>query len=96
MPIARELGIRTLQIPRESSVFCAAGMLLSDLKHDYVRTCTMAGSVPDYGLIEKRLAEMGNSARRTFAEEGVQPEAVRLNFSADLRYLGQFNEVEVP
>ena len=94
-PIARELGIRTLQIPRESSVFCAAGMLLSDLKHSYVRTCTMAGSVPDYGLIEERLSEMRDMAWRTFEEEQVAPEAIRMDFSADLRYVGQFNEVEV-
>ena len=30
--------ISNILIPRESSVFCAAGMLISDLKHDYVRT----------------------------------------------------------
>ena len=36
--IARELEIPLILIPRESSVFCAAGMLISDLKHDYVRT----------------------------------------------------------
>ena len=37
-PIARELEIPLVLIPRESSVFCAAGMLISDLQHDYVRT----------------------------------------------------------
>jgi N-methylhydantoinase A len=36
--IAAELQIRRLLIPRNASVFCAAGMLLSDLKHDYGRT----------------------------------------------------------
>ena len=43
VPIARELGIDTLLVPRESSVFCAAGMLLSDLKHTYIRTCAHGG-----------------------------------------------------
>ena len=31
--IARELGIRRVLVPREASIFCAAGMLRSDLKH---------------------------------------------------------------
>ena len=41
-PIARELEIPLVLIPRESSVFCAAGMLISDLQHDYVRTYARA------------------------------------------------------
>jgi len=95
VPIARELGIRTLLVPRESSVFCAAGMLLSDLKHTYVRTCAMVGSLLDYGLIEKSLKDMREMALSTFKEESVDEADVILNFSADLRYVGQFNEVEV-
>src|SRR5581483_1493842 len=39
--IALELEIPMLIVPRASSIFCAAGMLLSDLKHDYVRTYTV-------------------------------------------------------
>ena len=36
--IALELGIPVILVPRESSIFCAAGMLRSDLKHDLVCT----------------------------------------------------------
>lgn len=95
VPIARELGIRTLLVPRESSVFCAAGMLLSDLKHTYVRTCAMPGALVDLKLIEERLEEMRTMALSTFKEELVEAKDVMFNFSADLRYVGQFNEVEV-
>ncbi len=95
VPIAGELGIRTLLVPRESSVFCAAGMLLSDLKRSYVRTCTMPGSLVDYDLIDQRLQEMRQLALVTFKEEPVKEEDVTFSFSADLRYVGQFNEVEV-
>ena len=35
--IARELDVSALLVPRESSIFCAAGMLMSDFKHDHVR-----------------------------------------------------------
>ena len=36
--IAHELEIPIMIVPKESSIFCAAGMLMSDLKHDFVRT----------------------------------------------------------
>jgi N-methylhydantoinase A len=36
--IALELEIPVMIIPKESSIFCAAGMLRSDLKHDFVGT----------------------------------------------------------
>ena len=35
--IARELDVGALLVPRESSIFCAAGMLVSNFRHDYVR-----------------------------------------------------------
>ena len=82
-------------MPRESSVFCAAGMLLSDLKHTYVRTCAMPGALVDLKLIEERLEEMRTMALSTFKEELFEEKDVIFNFSADLRYVGQFNEVEV-
>ena len=95
-PIARELGIDTLLVPRESSVFCAAGMLLSDLKHTYIRTCAMVGSVVDFTLINEAIDDLREMALATFREEQVDRADVNLDFSADLRYVGQFNEVEAP
>ena len=96
VPIARDLGIHTLLVPRESSVFCAAGMLLSDLKHTYIRTCAMVGSLVDFSAINEAIHNLRDRALATFREEQVDGADVTLDFSADLRYVGQFNEVEVP
>ena len=96
VPIARDLRIHTLLVPRESSVFCAAGMLLSDLKHTYIRTCAMVGSLVDFSAINEAIHNLRDRALATFREEQVDGADVTLNFSADLRYVGQFNEVEVP
>jgi N-methylhydantoinase A len=89
--IARELEIPQILVPRESSVFCAAGMLISDLKHDYVRTYARE---PDEAEMDGIYSEMEAEARTTLESEGVT--RVQLERSADLRYVGQFNEVEVP
>ena len=91
--IARELEIPLLLIPRESSVFCAAGMLISDLKHDYVRTYATDLNQADAGQINQLFQEMETRARETLRAEGVDQAIIKR--SADLRYIGQFNEVEV-
>lgn len=94
-PIAEELGIDTILVPRESSVFCAAGMLLSDLKHDYVRTYPVDTAKIDFARAAKLCQEVGSQAVETLKSEGIPEERISLAFAADLRYVGQFNEVEV-
>jgi N-methylhydantoinase A len=95
-PIARELEIPLILIPRESSVFCAAGMLISDLKHDYVRTYARDLDKVDLEEVDKLYQEMSQSALGTLQAEGVPEDKVELTYTADLRYVGQFNEVDVP
>ncbi len=94
-PIAEELGIETILVPRESSVFCAAGMLLSDLKHDYVRTYPVEVSKIDHDRARSLCTEVSHEAMTTLRSEGIPDERITLAFAADLRYLGQFNEVGV-
>jgi N-methylhydantoinase A len=93
--LARELDIPLLLIPRESSVFCAAGMLIADLKHDYVRTYAKEIEQLQLGELRAVVAPMIAAAQSTLTTEGVAPAAASFSFSADLRYVGQFNEVEV-
>jgi N-methylhydantoinase A len=95
-PIARELEIPLVLIPRESSVFCAAGMLISDLQHDYVRTYARDLDKVDAAEVTQQFGEMTATARATLAHEGVDAGKVKLTYGVDLRYVGQFNEVEVP
>ena len=93
--IARELEIPLILIPRESSVFCAAGMLISDLKHDYVRTYATDIDRVDTAQVTALFAEMTQTARDTLHAEAVAAQRVEIRYAADLRYVGQFNEVEV-
>jgi N-methylhydantoinase A len=95
-PIARELQIPLILIPRASSVFCAAGMLISDLKHDYVRTYARDFDQVDAGEVRALFAEMAADGRRVLRSEHVRERRVEIAYSADIRYVGQFNEVEVP
>src|SRR5262249_43904102 len=53
--IAREIGITRILVPAEASVFCAGGMLRSDLRHDYVRSC--AATFAEGQLDTRRFAQ---------------------------------------
>ena len=95
-PIAEQLGIGFVMVPYEASVLCAAGMLLSDLKHTFVRTYPADIESLDLERVSSLLAEMTQDARRTLREERVDEASSRFSYSADARYIGQFGEVEVP
>jgi N-methylhydantoinase A len=94
-PLAQELGIETIIVPRESSVFCAVGTLLSDLKHDYVRTYAGDLDGVDLDRVTGLYAGMRDEATSTLEEEGIAGDRIELAFGSDLRYVGQFTEVEV-
>ena len=93
--IAAELGIRRVVVPRDSSIFCAAGMLRTDLKHDYVRSFAQMLPKGRDSRVKALLAEMEREARATLKGEGIVPGAQRLRYSLDLRYVGQYHEVNV-
>ncbi|UCE30704.1 MAG: hydantoinase/oxoprolinase family protein [Burkholderiales bacterium] len=96
--IAAELGIRSNVVPRDASIFCASGMLCTDLKRDYVRS--LAQPLPQDGETDARMLalvdEIEHQARATLASEGIARSRQRLRFGVDLRYLGQYHEVSVP
>jgi len=96
--IAEIVGIPRVIVPKTASVFCALGMLESDLKHDYVRT--MWAPLANLDLeqaeaVNRVFGEMEAEARRTLAEEGLAEQDITVERGMDLRYLGQHHEVPV-
>ena len=88
--IARELGIRQVLVPCDASVFCAAGMMHADLRHDFVRSCA-APLVDGLDRLPFLMAEMEDEGRRALA--GMT--GIRFDHALDLRYVGQYHEVRV-
>ena len=95
--IARELGIERVLVPREASILCAAGMLRTDLRHDYVRSCAaiFSPAALEAGRLALLVEEMEDEAARTLAADGIPPKRRRLVHALDLRYVGQYHEVRV-
>lgn len=70
-------------------------MLLTDLKHNFVRTFQSPTTGMDLGRVGELLTQMRNEAVQTLQAEGVAADRIAIDYAADVRYVGQSNEVEV-
>ena len=93
--IARELEIPVMVIPKESSIFCAAGMLMSDLKHNFVKTYTTLLTKIDKKKFRSLFREMEEEASRLLKSELIPEDSIDHVFSLDMRYVKQYHEVNV-
>jgi N-methylhydantoinase A len=94
--IARELSVPRVIIPPMPAHFSAFGMLLADLKHDYVRTFVRELEETSGMEIAEAFAVLEKSANETLAEEGSKPEQIVLRRFLDMRYRGQEYTLPVP
>lgn len=94
--IAKELGLRKVMIPRVPGVFSAWGMLMTDLRHDFVRTKVTPLNDSSIGELRGMLNEMSKSARKQLEEEGIRKGDERFEGVFDIRYLGQEHTVPTP
>jgi N-methylhydantoinase A len=96
LEVARELSIPTVVIPRLPAIFSAVGMLMADLRHDYVQTHYTSLREADMGEVVERLDALVALGRERLASEGVSAEAMSFERSLDLRYAGQEFALPVP
>jgi N-methylhydantoinase A len=87
--IARELHIPTLIVPRLPGHFSALGMLLADLRHDYVRTYYKPLAECEFDVIESIFAAMTEEGAGLLATEGIEPDRMNFERKLDMRYVGQ-------
>ena len=91
--ICSELEIPLQIAPRESSVLCAFGMLMSELKHDFVRTFVSRLEGIDWPRLSAMIDEMTADGTRQLIEERITEERRRYDVKFDCRYIKQYHEV---
>lgn len=94
--IARELDIPLLIVPRQSSIFCAAGMLVCDFQHDYVQSRKWELASIDPTELKELWASMAERGRATLHSEGLDDDRIEYLPSLDMRYADQWFEINVP
>jgi N-methylhydantoinase A len=92
--LAEELNVPKVIIPVNSSVFSAWGMLLTDLRRDYIRTRLTDLEPEMLARIRETFAEITAQALRDFAGDDADKAPV-FEYYADLRYQGQEHTVSV-
>jgi N-methylhydantoinase A len=83
-------------VPMLPGVFCSVGMLASDVEHNFVRTVLCKLMDARARDIHPVMVDLRNEGLEMLLREGYQGRAAQLEFSADLRYVGQSSELTVP
>lgn len=93
--LASELGIREVVIPHTADVFSAWGMLMSDLRRDYLLTRLLPVTPERAADLEALLGELKETALAEFEREHIPRERVGFTCYGKLRYENQEHGVEI-
>ncbi|MCZ6894050.1 MAG: hydantoinase/oxoprolinase family protein [Gammaproteobacteria bacterium] len=94
--LGRTLGMKTAIIPRYSGVFCSVGMIVSDVRHDYMQAFATNTERFDLERANKVIADLERKALDDMIEEGFPEGEVTLTRFADAKYPAQIHELTVP
>lgn len=93
--VARALGIREIVLPPAPGILCAQGLVVSDLKEDFVRTGRMPVETLHLDAMHGKLGELLADAEQWFIAEGIAHDDRSVELTLDMRYVGQNFELPV-
>ena len=94
--LANKLGIKQILVSRNSSIFCAMGSIIADLRHDFVTSVVTKTNTADLDVLNNAYTEMRDMGDQYLSREGIAEIDRYYEKSLDIRYKGQFHEVELP
>jgi len=93
--LAEELMVQKVIIPVNSSVFSAWGMLMTDLRRDFLQTKVERLDEVPAAEVAATFAAIEDEARQVCIAEGMPEQRLRVERFADMRYRGQEHTVKV-
>jgi len=93
--LAAELGTTTVIVPEIPGAQSALGLLMTDIRGDFLRTHIVPAQEPDVDVIAGVFGELEGSADAWFGQEGVEAAGRSLIRRIDMRYAGQNYELTV-
>ena len=94
--LAEELGIKKVIVPRVPGVFSAWGMLMTDLRHDFIRTKVVPLEKATLKELQGILDDMKEEATKQLKFEGIDGKDMRFEAIFDIRYTGQEHTISTP
>lgn len=94
--LAQDLAIPRVIVPLYPGITSAMGLLMADVKHDYVRSRLQLFDEIRPDEVNSIFHALESSARGDLRKEGFSDDKIRLERQLDLRYVGQGYELTVP
>jgi N-methylhydantoinase A len=94
--LAEEMGMAEVIVPEAPGVLAAFGLLAAAIEHHHSRTLHGRVEQADLDAVNRCLSELDAAGAARMREEGVPASGVRVTYAADMRYVGQAYELEVP
>jgi N-methylhydantoinase A len=91
--LARDLGMAGVIVPLYPGVFSALGLLMSDVKHDYIRSRLAPIDEIAPANVDTIFADLEAQARADLHRDGFAEGDIRIERALDLRYAGQGYEI---
>ncbi len=94
--VAKALGVSEVIVPLSPGILCAQGLVVADLKEDFVRSHRAPLSRESLNALQGILDDLVKDAQGWFEHEQIAPAQRRIQLSLDMRYIGQNFELRVP
>jgi N-methylhydantoinase A len=94
--MARDLGMAGMIVPLYPGVYSAIGLIMSDVKHDYIQSKMSPIDALTPGDVNAMFARLEALAAEELRDDGFAAEAVEIQRALDLRYAGQGYEITLP
>ena len=94
--VAEALGIREILVPEVPGIVCAQGLVIADVKEDFVLGRRVELKSETAGELAAAVTELSERAEVWFREEAVPDADREVELVFDARYIGQNFELRVP
>ena len=94
--VALALGMREILVPVAPGILCAQGLIVSDLKEDFVASDRVRGDAEGLQRLAGHVEALTARARAWFDAEGIPAPSRRIELAVDARHVGQNFELAVP
>ncbi|MGF9916839.1 hydantoinase/oxoprolinase family protein [Paenibacillus ehimensis] len=94
--LARELGIPRILVPPSPGTFCSLGLLVTDVRSDYVRSMLLESTGGSMETIRGLFSAMMREGAAMLEKEGIPEPKRRYVLGLDLRFKGQNYELTLP
>jgi N-methylhydantoinase A len=94
--IARDLGMAGLIVPLYPGVYSAIGLIMSDVKHDYVQSKMQPMGELSPDGVNRMFARLEALAAADLRADGFAPAHIKIQRALDMRYAGQGYEITMP